>query len=117
MFVYCDVRASQSIHENKDLWIAFRKKSKTNTDILSLWCSYMTGAYEACNYPVAVATLYKIAYANNKEWHSPSCTKTACQWNQSTKKGIELKRITELFVCKNLMTKEKDTCAISREET
>ena len=117
MFVYCDVRASQSIHENKGLWIAFRKKSKTNNDILSFWCSYMTGAYEACNYPVAVATLYKIAYANNKEWHSPSCTKTVCQWNQSTKKDIELKRINELFVCKNLIFKEKDTCAISREET
>ena len=77
----------------------------------------MTDAYEACNYPVAVATLYKIEYASNKGWCSSSCTKTACQWNQSTKKDIELKRITELFVCKSLMTKEKDTCAISREET
>ena len=28
VFLYCDVRASQSMHENKHLWIAFRKSSK-----------------------------------------------------------------------------------------
>ena len=27
LFAYCDISASQSIHENKDLWIVFRKKS------------------------------------------------------------------------------------------
>ena len=60
IFAYCDVRASQSIHENKDLWIVFRKKSKTSTDFLTAWCSCMAGAYEARNH--VVATLYKIEY-------------------------------------------------------
>ena len=36
---------------------------------------------------------------------------------QSTKKDNESKRINELFVCKSLRTKKKDTCATSREET
>ena len=45
IFAYCDVRASQSIHENKDLWIVFRKKSKTNTDILTAWCSCMARCF------------------------------------------------------------------------
>ena len=115
LFAYCDVRVSQSIHENKDLWIAFRKKSKTNTDILSAWCSCMAGGYEACNH--VIATFYKIEYANNKGWCSPSCIETACQWNQSTKKDIEPKIITELFVRKSLRTKQEDTCATSREDT
>ena len=71
--------------------------------------------YEAGNH--VVATLYKIEYANNKGWWSPSCTETACQWNQSTKKYIEPKRITELFVRKSLRTKQENTCETSREET
>ena len=61
--------------------------------------------------------MYKIEYANNKGRCSPSCTETACQWNQSTKKDIEPKRITESFVRKSLSTKQEDTCATSREET
>ena len=60
---------------------------------------------------------YKIEYANNKGWSSPFCSEATCQWNQSTKKDIEPKRITELFVCKGLRTKQKDNCATSREET
>ena len=71
----------------------------------------MAGVYEACNH--VDATLYKIEYANNKGWCSPSCTETACQWNQSTKKDIEPKRITESFVRKSLRTKQEDTCATS----
>ena len=111
---YWDVRASQSKHENKDLWILFRKKSKTNTDILSVWCSCMAGAYKACNN--VVATLYKIEYANNKGWCSPSGTETACQCNQSTKKDIEPKRITKLFVSKSVRAKQEGTCAIRSKE-
>ena len=75
----------------------------------------MAGAYEACNH--VFPTLYKIEYANNKRWCSPSCTETACHWNQSTKKDIEPNRITELFVHKSLRTKQEYTCATSREET
>ena len=108
------MRASQSKHENKDLWILFRKKSKTNTDILSVWCSCMAGAYKACNN--VVATLYKIEYANNKGWCSPSGTETACQCNQSTKKDIEPKRITKLFVSKSVRAKQEGTCAIRSKE-
>ena len=73
------------------------------------WC------FEACNH--VFATLYKIEYANNKGRCSPSCTEATCQWNQSTKKDIEQKRITELFVHKSLRTKQEDTCETSREET
>ena len=115
MFAYCDVRASQSIHENKDLWIVFRKKPKTNTDILSAWCSCMAGAYNAWNH--VLATLFKTEYANDEGWCSQSCTKNACQWNQSTKNDIEPKRITGLFVRKSLRMKQEDTCETSRGET
>ena len=73
------------------------------------WC------FEACNH--VFATLYKIEYANNKGRCSPSFTEATCQWNQSTKKDIEQKRITELFVHKSLRTKQEDTCETSREET
>ena len=104
--LYCNVRASQSIHESKNLWIATNRANETGTEILSAWCSCMAGAYEACNH--IIATLYKIEYANNKGWCSPACTETACQWNQSTKKDIEPKRIKNLIVRKKLRTDEDE---------
>ena len=84
-----------------------KSEKKNNTDILSVWCSCMAGAYKICNH--FVVTLCKTEYANNKRWCSPSCslscTDTACQWNKSTKKGIEPKRVTELFAGESLRTK------------
>ena len=47
---FCHVRASQSIHESRHLWIFFKKTSKTYFDILSAWCSYMAGIYGSCNH-------------------------------------------------------------------
>ena len=66
----------------------------------------MAGAYEACNH--VLSTFYKIEYANNKGWSSPFCSEAAFQWNQPTKKDIEPKRITELFVCTGLRTKQEE---------
>ena len=76
LFLYCNVRASQSIHENKNLWIAVKNINETDSEILSAWCSCMAGAYEA--------TL-KVEYANNKGWCNPACTGQACVWNKCTK--------------------------------
>ena len=113
-FIYCEVRASQSIHENKSLWIAFKSGASSVVEILSAWCSCMAGAYEACNH--IIATLYKIEYANNKGWCTPACTEIACNWNRSTKKDIEPTLITDLIVRKRLRTDE-DKESKNRERT
>ena len=43
--VYCDVRASMSIHETKDLWIAIKDDT-----IITSWCSCMAGSSSCCNH-------------------------------------------------------------------
>ena len=106
VFLYCNVRASQSIHEEKRLWIAFEKISTTSSQILSAYCSCMAGAYECCNH--IIATLYKVAYAHSMGWCTPSCTELACKWNQSTKKDIVPQLISDLIVRKNLSTKNEN---------
>ena len=113
MLAYCDVTAFQSIHETRTYGLRLEKSQKPT--LISCLLACMDGAYEACNH--VVATLYKIEYTNNKEWCSPSSAETAYQWHQSTKKDIERKRITELFVRKRLRTKQEDTCATNRDET
>ena len=86
VFLYCNVRASQSIHEEKRLWIAFEKISTTSSQILSAYCSCMAGAYECCNH--IISTLYKVAYAHSMGWCTPSCTSlTSMQMESVYKEG------------------------------
>ena len=101
--------------EEKSLWIAMKKKSDKTGEILSAFCSCMTGTYECCNH--IIATLYKMEYACRMGWCSPACTDIACQWNKSTKNDIEPKRISDIIVRKKLATNTgKETDDISREE-
>ena len=100
MFVYCEVGASQSINENRSLWIVIWDGVSSGVEIFSAWCSCMAGAYAACNH--IIATLYKIEYASNKGWCTPARTEVACQWNKSSKKIIEPTGVTDLFIWKRL---------------
>ena len=116
LYLYIVMLELLKVHMKIKTYRLHLEKSQKSTLIpLSASYSCMAGAYQACNH--FVATLYKIEYANSKGWRSPSCTETVCQWNQSTEKDIEPKRITELFLRRSLRTKQKVTCTTSREKT
>ena len=76
----------------------------------------MAGASRCCNHVIVV--LYKVEYANTNNFFSPACTSIPCGWNKSTRKIIELKRISEIAVQKKMRSsmgdKPRDT--IPREE-
>ena len=112
LILFCNVRASMSIHDDKELWIVVKPTGK----IVTAWCSCMAGASRCCNH--IIATLYKVEYANSNSFCSPSCTSMPCGWNQSTKKVIEPKRISEIVVRKKIRTKlgENSKTEINREE-
>ena len=97
----------------KKLWVNAVDVSGLNPKILSADCSCMAGASECCNHVIAV--LYKIQYANAKGFTSPACTETACQWNRSSKKEIEPRRISEIVVRKKTASQESKAEG-SREE-
>ena len=71
----------------------------------------MAGASRCCNHVIVV--LYKVEYANTNNFFSPACTSIPCGWNKSTRKIIELKRISEIAVRKKMRSsmgdKPKDT--------
>ena len=69
------------------------------------------------NMQPCIATLYKIEYAHTKGWCNLACTETACQWNKGTRKEVETKHITDLFVRKKLGSKHAYTDAENREGT
>ena len=64
-----------------------------------------------------MATLYKIELAHTKGWCNLACTETACQWNKGTRKEVEPKPITDLFVRKKLGSKHANTDDDNREGT
>ena len=99
LILLCNVRASMSIHNDKELWIVVKPTEK----IVTAWCSCMAGASRCCNH--IMATLYKVEYANTNSFCSPSCTSMLCGCNQSTKKVIEPKSISEIVVRKKIRTK------------
>ena len=68
-----------------------------------------------CNH--VIATLYKIEYVHVMEWYNLTCTETAYQWNKGTRKEVEPKCITDLFVRKKLWSKHADIDNENREET
>ena len=107
-FLYCDVRASMAVHKSKELWVA----TKDDT-IITSWCSCMAGSSACCNH--VIATLYKVEYATNHGYNDLACTSMPCKWNQSTKKEIVPRRITEIVVRKKSRTKVKEN-EIVREE-
>ena len=96
--VYCDVRASMSIHETKELWIAIKDDT-----VITSWCSCMASSSACCNH--VIATLYKIEYATTHGYNDPACTSIPCKWNQSTKKEVTPRRITEIVVRKKTRKK------------
>ena len=85
-----------SIHNKKDEWVV------ANPDgmIITAWCFCMTGASRYYNHVVAV--LYKVEYTNANNFCSPTCTSIPYDWNKSTKKITELKRISEIAVRKKM---------------
>ena len=97
--LYCNVRASMSIHEEKELWVATKPEGK----ILTAWCSCMAGASRCCNH--VIAALYKLEYANTNGYCTPACTSVPCGWNKSTKTIIEPKQIVDIVVRKKLWSK------------
>ena len=100
IILFCNVRASMSINEEKELWIATQPDGK----ILTGWCSCMAGAFACCNH--IIATLYKVEYAHSQGFCSPACTSIPCGWNKSTKTTIEPKKIADIVVRKKLRTKQ-----------
>ena len=67
VIIFCKVRASMSIHDEKELWVAAQPDGK----ILTAWCSCMAGGSRCCSH--VIAALYKVEYANNNGFLSPSC--------------------------------------------
>ena len=106
---------------SKGPWVYITKRRwgvVANPDgmIITTWCFCMTGASRCCNHVIAV--LYKVEYANANNFCSPALISMPCDWNKSTKKIIEPKRISEIVVRKKMRSgmgdKPKDT--ILREE-
>ena len=85
--LFSNVRASMSVNEEKELWIAARPDGH----VLTAWCSCMAGSGQCCNH--VSATLYKVEYANSHDFISPSFTSMPCGWNKSTKTATEPKRL------------------------
>ena len=90
--LFCSVQGSVSIHNKKEVWVV----ANPNGMIITAWCFCMTRASRYCNHVIAV--LYKVEYANANNFYSPACTSISCDWNKSTKKIIEPKRISEIAV-------------------
>ena len=90
--LFCSVQGSVSIHNKREVWVV------ANPDgmIITAWCFCMTGASRYCNHVIAV--LYKVEYANANNFYSPTCTSIPYDWNKSTTKIIEPKRISEIAV-------------------
>ena len=112
IFLFCNVRASMSIHDEKEIWIA----AKQNGKVVTAWCSCMAGASRCCNH--VIAALYKVEYATLNNYCSPSCTSIPCGWNKSTKTIIEPKKICDIVVRKKIRSKmgEKPKDETQREE-
>ena len=113
--LFCKVRASMSIHDEKELWILIQPNGK----ILTCWCSCMAGSSRCCNH--VIATLYKMEYANTHGYCSPACTSVPCGWNKSTKRSIEPRMITDIVVRKKIRSQmgenPEDMESTNREET
>ena len=105
--LFYSVQGSMSIHNKKEVWVV------ANPDgmIIPAWCFCMTRASRCCNHVIAL--LYKVEYANANNFCSPACTSIPCDWNKSTKKIVEPKRISEIAVQKKMRSsmgdKPKDT--------
>ena len=83
-----------AIHDDKELSIVVKPTGK----IVTAWFSCMAGASRCCNH--IIATLHKVEYANSNSFCSPSCITMPCGWNQSSKKVIRPKKISEITVRK-----------------
>ena len=113
MFLYREVRTFQAVHEHSQLWIFLKKIDENGGKVLSVWCSCMAGSFETYNH--VIAALYKIEHAHTKRWCNFACSESACQWNKGTRKEVEPKRITDLFVRKKLGSKHADIDDENRE--
>ena len=102
--VYGDVRASLTVTTTHHIWVLVRNDP---VSILTCWCSCMAGSSQCCNHCIAV--LYKIDYAARKGYLDPACTSMPCQWNQSSKKEIEPKRVKDISIRKRLKSKVDET--------
>ena len=56
-------------------------------------------------------------YAHTKRRCNLACTKTACQRSKETRKEVQPKHITNVFVRKKLVTKHADIHDESQEKT
>ena len=112
-YSFCKRTCIYEYQTEKRLWVTVDVKNVKDPKILSADYSCMARANECCNHVIAV--LYKIQYANTKGFISTACTEKACQWNKSSKKGIEPQRIRDIIVRKKTASKEGNVEG-SREE-
>ena len=75
-------------------WVAIHDNAK----LLTCWRTCKAGVSQCLNH--INACLYKIEYAYTHRYIDHSCTSTACAWNNSRKKEIEPKRISDIVVRK-----------------
>ena len=50
VFLYSEVRTSQAVYEQKQLWIVVKKIDENGNNNLSALCSYMAGSFKAYNH-------------------------------------------------------------------
>lgn len=90
ILLYSHVTPSQRVREQPHkTWVV----CNSSGDVLCAYCSCTAGYSKCCNHVVAV--LYKVEYANEKGYTSPSCTDQACAWNKSTK-DIEPRKVKDM---------------------
>ena len=95
VLIFCNVTASQSINEQKQLWILINKQTG---EIVAAWCSCMAGTSRCCNH--VIAALYKIDHAKTHGYCDPLCTSVPCEWNKANKRNVIGRKISEIYVRK-----------------
>ena len=71
---------------------------------MTSWCTCIAGTAEACNH--VIAFLYKVNYAYNKKYVSPSWTSIPQGWNQGTKKDVKPSKLADLTFRKDKKSKK-----------
>ena len=93
------VSPSQKIRDDPHkVWVCL-EATKSDSTILTSWCTCTAGTAEVCNHVIAL--LYKVNFAYKKAYISPACTSVPQGWNKGTKRDVLPNQIKNLVFRKD----------------